>query len=160
MVFTRSEVWVTLAVIIPMGLMARIRDNRRAFYAGLAVSCLGLTIVAIACWAWRQGGVDAFGFMVAIGIGLYLPYIAVHATLFERFIALTRDRANLGFLMYLADTAGYLAVCVVMLTRGRLMTADGVLPLFLDAGLTIAVLGIGTLVLAGGWMHRGHKQVG
>lgn len=40
------------------------------------------------------------------------------------------------------------------------MTADGVLPLFLDAGLTIAVLGIGALVLAGGWMHRGHKQVG
>jgi hypothetical protein len=160
MVFTRSEVWVTLAVIIPMGLMARIRDNRRAFYAGLAVSCLGLAMVAIACWVWRQGGVDAFGFMVAMGIGLYLPYIAVHATLFERFIALTRDRANLGFLMYLADTAGYLAVCVVMLIRGRLMTADGVLPLFLDAGLTIAVLGIGALVLAGGWMHRGHKQVG
>lgn len=118
MVFTRSEVWVTLAVIIPMGLMARIRDNRRAFYAGLAVSCLGLAMVAIACWVWRQGGIDAFGFMVAMGIGLYLPYIAVHATLFERFIALTRDRANLGFLMYLADTAGYLAVCVVMLTRG------------------------------------------
>jgi len=91
---------------------------------------------------------------------LYLPYIAVHATLFERFIALTRDRANLGFLMYLADTGGYLAVCVVMLTRGRLMTADGVLPLFLDAGLTIAVLGIGALVLAGGWMHRGDKKVG
>ncbi|MFZ4818034.1 MAG: DUF5690 family protein [Limisphaerales bacterium] len=160
MVFTRSEVWVTLAVIIPMGLMARIGDNRRAFYAGLAVSCLGLAIVAIACWAWRQGGIDAFGFMVAVGIGLYLPYIAVHATLFERFIALTRDRANLGFLMYLADTAGYLAVCVVMLTRGRLMTADGVLPLFLDAGLTIAVLGIGALVLAGGWMHRAHKHTG
>jgi len=160
MVFTRSEVWVTLAVIIPMGLMARIRDNRRAFYAGLAVSCLGLAIVAGACLAWRHGGIEAFGFMVAVGIGLYLPYIAVHATLFERFIALTRDRANLGFLMYLADTGGYLAVCVVMLTRGRLMTADGVLPLFLDAGLTIAVLGIGALVLAGGWMHRGDKKVG
>jgi hypothetical protein len=160
MVFTRSEVWVTLAVIIPMGLMARIRDNRRAFYAGLAVSCLGLAIVAAACLAWRRGGIEAFGFMVAVGIGLYLPYIAVHATLFERFIALTRDRANLGFLMYLADTAGYLAVCVVMLTRGRLMTADGVLPLFLDAGLTIAVLGIGALVLAGGWMHRAHKHTG
>jgi len=160
MVFTRSEVWVTLAVIIPMGLMARIRDNRRAFYAGLAVSCLGLAIVAAACLAWRRGGIEAFGFMVAVGIGLYLPYIAVHATLFERFIALTRDRANLGFLMYLADTGGYLAVCVVMLTRGRLMTADGVLPLFLDAGLTIAILGIGALVLAGGWMHRGDKMVG
>jgi len=160
LVFTRSVVWVTLAVIIPMGLMARIRDNRRAFYAGLAVSCLGLAIVAAACLAWRRGGIEAFGFMVAVGIGLYLPYIAVHATLFERFIALTRDRANLGFLMYLADTGGYLAVCVVMLTRGRLMTADGVLPLFLDAGLTIAILGIGALVLAGGWMHRGDKKVG
>jgi hypothetical protein len=40
------------------------------------------------------------------------------------------------------------------------MTVEGVLPLFLDAGLTIAVVGIGALVLAGGWMHRSHQQKG
>jgi len=87
--------------------------------------------------------------MVLVGTGLYLPYVAVHATVFERLIALTRDRANLGFLMYLADSAGYLGVCGVMLARRASLTGDAVLPLFLDAGIWVAVAGIAALVLAG-----------
>jgi hypothetical protein len=115
----------------------------------LALSCLGLAAVAAACLAWPRGGLDPFAFMVLVGTGLYLPYVAVHATVFERLIALTRDRANLGFLMYLADSAGYLGVCGVMLARRASLTGDAVLPLFLDAGIWIAVAGIAALVLAG-----------
>jgi hypothetical protein len=123
-VFTRSELWV-------------------------ALSCLGLAAVAAACLAWPRGGLDPFAFMVLVGTGLYLPYVAVHATVFERLIALTRDRANLGFLMYLADSAGYLGVCGVMLARRASLTGDAVLPLFLDAGIWVAVAGIAALVFAG-----------
>jgi len=148
-VFTRSELWVALTVLVPMVVLARVGDNRRAFRAGLALSCLGLAAVAAACLAWPRGGLDPFAFMVLVGTGLYLPYVAVHATVFERLIALTRDRANLGFLMYLADSAGYLGVCGVMLARRASLTGDAVLPLFLDAGIWVAVAGIAALVFAG-----------
>ena len=53
--------------------------------------------------------------MVLHGLGLYLPYVAVHTTIFERLIAMTRDRGNIGYLMYLADAFGYLGYVVVML---------------------------------------------
>ena len=46
--------------------------------------------------------------MVLTGPGLHLPHVLVHTTLFERLMAVTRDGGNLGFLMYLADSAGYL----------------------------------------------------
>ena len=52
--------------------------------------------------------------MVLMGLGLYLPYVAIHTTVFERLIAMTRERGNLGFLMYLADAVGYLGYAVVM----------------------------------------------
>jgi len=146
--FTRSESWVAIAVLVPMAFLARIRDNRRAFDAGLTLSCLGLAAVALSCWAWRWGALSPFSFMVLIGAGLYLPYVAVHATIFERWIALTRDRANLGFLMYLADSAGYLGVCGVMLTRGRALTEQAVLNLFLEAGLGVSIVGIAAFALA------------
>ncbi|MEN9776460.1 MAG: hypothetical protein RJB04_215 [Verrucomicrobiota bacterium] len=155
-VFTRSEFWVALGVLIPMGLLSRIADNRRAFLTGLALSCLGLSMVLAASLLWRWKAIGAFAFMVSIGVGLYLPYIAVHATLFERLIAITRHRANLGFLMYVADTAGYLGVCGVLLTRGFLATGDGFLPLFLDGSLMISSLAILALVLAGIWMQHRH----
>jgi hypothetical protein len=62
----------------------------------------------------------------------------MHTTIFERFIALTRERGNLGFLMYLADAIGYLGYVGVMLARGLfpgrehfldffVMTASGLL---------------------------------
>ena len=47
--------------------------------------------------------------LLLVGLGLYLPYVAFHTTIFERLIALTRERANVGFLMYLADSLGYFA---------------------------------------------------
>ena len=56
--------------------------------------------------------------------GIYLPYVAVHTTLFERLVALTRDRGNLGFLLYLADSFGYLGYVAVMFGRGALGAGD------------------------------------
>lgn len=153
-VFARTEAWVALAVLIPVGLIARIIDNRKAFIRGLTVSCLGLGMVASACVAHRWLPIPPFGFMVIVGAGLYLPYIAVHATVFERMIAMTRERANLGFLMYLADTAGYLGVCTVMFTRSQVLTGESILPVFRDGGLVVSIIGIAALVLAGYRMNR------
>jgi len=132
-----------------MVFLARMRGNLGAFRSGLVLSCVGLATVLGACLAWRGGGLDPFIFMVMVGTGLYLPYVAVHATVFERLIALTRDRANLGFLMYLADSAGYLGVCGVMLARQGSLAGDAVLPLFLEAGIWIAVAGIAAFTIAG-----------
>lgn len=67
--------------------------------------------------------------MVLIGAGLYLPYVAVHTTIFERLIALTRDRGNMGFLMYVVDSLGYLGYVAVLFVPKRVLigaeTADG-----------------------------------
>jgi hypothetical protein len=58
-----------------------------------------------------------FEFMVLLGFGMYLPYVAVHTTVFERLLAMTRQRGNLGYLMYLADSMGYLGYAALMVGR-------------------------------------------
>jgi len=58
--------------------------------------------------------------MVGLGFGLYLPYVAVHTTVFERLLAMTRDKGTITYLMYLADSFGYLGYVAVMLLRGWL----------------------------------------
>jgi hypothetical protein len=55
--------------------------------------------------------------MVLLGLGLYLPYVALHTTLFERLLGMTRERGNIGFLMYVVDSVGYLGYVAVMLLR-------------------------------------------
>ena len=114
-VFTTSEIVVALMVMVANGLCFLIKDNRRAFFAGLAIGGFGTALIVASVAGLHYGLLDGFAFMVLVGIGLYLPYVAIHTTIFERLIAMTRDRGNLGYLMYLADSFGYLGYPVFML---------------------------------------------
>lgn len=148
-VFTRSELWVTLGVVAANGAAVCMTDNRRALSASLATGMAGLALVALALMAQAAGQLAAFPFMVLLGLGLYLPYVAVHTTVFERLIALTRDRGNLGYLMYLADATGYLGYVGVMLLRESVNTGTGFLDFFRTTAWIVA--GAGSLGLAGAW---------
>ncbi|MFM7102941.1 MAG: DUF5690 family protein, partial [Verrucomicrobiota bacterium] len=127
--------------------------NRRAFLASLAISAGGLVLLALALAAQRAGHLGALPFMVLFGLGLYLPYVAVHTTVFERLIALTRDRGNVGHLMYLADSVGYLGYVAVMLARRQGLGRDDLWPTFqvlsgAGAGMALGCFALAALFLA------------
>ncbi len=150
-VFTRSEILVMLGVVAATGFVVLIRNNRRAFFTAMGMALLGFAMAGIALLGWRGGWLDGFAFMVLIGLGLYLPYVAVHTTIFERLLALTGDKGNLGFLMYLADSFGYLGYVAVMLGRSVVPTDQSFLMFFVSlAGITV-VIAVGFLV--GSWMY-------
>jgi len=151
MVFARSEIYVTFGVVVINGFAVLIRDNRRAFLTAIAASAAGFCLVFLALVGLKQGWLNGFQFMVFIGMGLYLPYVAVHTTIFERLIAMTGARGNIGFLMYLADSFGYLGYVAVMLARGSSRSGE----VFLDFFVTISwvVAGISVALLIGCWIY-------
>lgn len=120
--FSYSEIWVGLAVTLINGAAVLVSNNYRAFQLALATCIFGFAILLSATIAQQAESVSPFAFMVLIGVGLYLPYVAIHTTIFERLIAMTRDKGNLVFLMYLADAIGYLGYVGVMLARNTLQT--------------------------------------
>ena len=144
-IFTRSEFWVGLTVVIANGALFLMRDNRRAFLTSLLLSLAGLLLALGAVFAWQAEWIRPFSFMVLLGVGMYIPYVAVHTTVFERLIALTREKGNIGFLMYLADATGYLGYCIVMMARSRFDTSADFLPFFLQ--LSTWILAIASLCL-------------
>ena len=115
--FARSEGLVALVVLVANGMSVLIVDNRRAFFASLGVALSGGVLMLAALAGLSQSWLDGFTFMVLVGAGLYLPYVAVHTTIFERLIAMTRERGNLGFLMYVADSVGYLGYAALLIAR-------------------------------------------
>lgn len=150
-VFAQSELFVALGVAGLCGMAVLIRENRRAFALALGLSLGGLALVGVALAGYTAGLLGGFTLMVLLGLGLYLPYVAVHTTLFERLIAMTRDRGNLGYLLYLADAFGYLGYVAVMLTRAL----GGAPQNFLDFFLTLswAVAGGAFALLALCWLY-------
>jgi hypothetical protein len=59
--------------------------------------------------------------------------VAIHTTMFERLLAMTRERGNIGFLMYVADSVGYLGYALVMLLRGSTSNGDDFVQFFTRA---------------------------
>ena len=139
--FARSEFWVALAVLLVNGAAVLVRDNRRAFIASLLLCALGVIALAGALAAQGAGRIGPFTFMVLLGLGLYVSYVAMHTTVFERLLAMTRERANLGFLMYLVDSFGYLGVVAVMIAKNLGLVHDGALDLVRQAGWITCVTG-------------------
>ena len=106
--FTYSESLVAVRVLVNNGGAVLIRDNHKALLASLGTCGLGLALIAATLMARDGRAAGGFAFMVLIGLGLYLPYVAMHTTVFERLLGTTRERGNIGFLMTFADSVGYL----------------------------------------------------
>jgi hypothetical protein len=147
-IFAQSETLIALCVVVVSGLTVLISNNRTAFFTSLGVSIAGLLLVVGAVVSLRSGGLSPFAFMVLAGLGLYLPYVAIHTTIFERLIAMTRDRGNIGYLMYLADSFAYLGYVVVMLARNFARAPGSFVDFFVAAAWTVSLAAIVAVALA------------
>lgn len=152
--FTRSEMAVAFGVLAINGSLVLVRDSRLAFFLSLAVCLLGGVLMLGALAGWLAGRLSGMPFMVLIGLGLYLPYVAMHTTVFERLLAMTRDRGNVGFLMYLADSFGYLGYVAVMLARNLVPAQSRFLDFFLAVCLWEIVIATGGFVAAWWYFAR------
>jgi len=151
--YSFSELIVAIAVTALLGAVVIIRDNRRAFLTGLGLAIAGCGILAVALLLRSVGTATPFVFMVLGGIGLYLPYIAVHTVVFERLIAMTRERGTIGYFMYVVDSIGYLGYVAVLLGRNLFGAPDDFLGAFLTLNWIIAISCVVLLALC--WIAFG-----
>jgi hypothetical protein len=147
-VFTTTELWVSVVVLLVNGSLVMMRNNRLAFYTSLGICAVGLAWLLAVVLGRRAGMVDPFAYVVMIGLGLYLPYVAIHTTVFERLLATTRDKGTSSYLLYLADSFGCLGYVAVLLGKGSLSKQGDLLGLFENAALLAGVLGLALLAVS------------
>jgi hypothetical protein len=150
--FSTTEIIIAFAVLIVMGALTLVKDNRRAFQVGMALSAGGLVIVILSLLGLQFGILNPYLFMVLIGFGLYVPYIAIHATVLERLVALIREPATIGYLMYLADAISYAMLVGLLLFKsfGRTDSVS-ILPFFIAVSWIVALI---SLLMIGPTLHQ------
>ena len=116
-VFTATEIPITLIVLVLIGSMILIKNNRRAFVITQYIIIAGFLIAGISSFLFIQGILGPFIWMTLVGLGLYIGYIPFNCILFDRMIATFRISGNVGFLIYLADSFGYLGSVSVILLK-------------------------------------------
>lgn len=157
-IFTISETLVMFVAIAINAAAVLIANNRAAFFTALSTITLGFGLIGVATLLFIQGWISGFAFMVTLGVGAYVPYVAFHTTVFERLIALFRDRANIGYLMYLADAFGYLGYVAVLVLRNFVPLEVDFLRMTIWTSLCVS--GVSLILAIGAILYFKHKADG
>ena len=153
-VFAKTELIAAIVVTFLSGLAFFIRKNLTALLAVMSLMTAGFLFIGAAVYLQRAGNIGPFMFTVACAVGLYIPYVAFHTTIFERLVAASGKVANLGFLMYLADSIGYLGYAGLVVAKSKLPQAEQALPQFRQLAIWTVSLSIAALVFCMFYFRR------
>ncbi len=147
-IFTASELPVAALALIALGLIMVVRDNRRALIVIHLVIIAGLLLLGGSTLAFQAGEIGPVVWMILSGAGLYMVYTPFNAMLFDRMIAFSGRIGTAGFLIYLADSAGYVGSCALLLWRNFGLVELDWLQVFTAAIYATSSIGTGLVMLS------------
>lgn len=141
-VFTASEGPVAVLSLMVMAVLIAVKNNGRALLFMHGVILSGFAILGASTLAYQQGLLSPIAWMIAGGAGLYLAYTPFNAMLFDRMIAYSGTVATAGFLIYVADSTGYLGSVALLLFRNFGAVDLPWLPFFVAAAYATSLTGL------------------
>lgn len=116
-ILTTAELPIALMALGFTGALALIKNNRTALWVNHGILMSGAVLLAGATWFFRASGGGPVTWMILSGMAIFFPYILFNGVIFERLLAVFREKGNVGFLIYIADSFGYLGSVLVLLWR-------------------------------------------
>ncbi|MDN4013419.1 DUF5690 family protein [Chryseobacterium gambrini] len=116
-VFTLTEIPIAVMVLLILGFMVKIKNNRKAFAWYHYLLFGGILTVGFSTFLFESTVISPFLWMVLSGFGMYLCYIPFNGIYFDRMIAAFNIKGNVGFLIYLVDSFGYLGSVLILLYK-------------------------------------------
>ena len=116
-IFTLSELPVAAIVLVGLAALMGVKDNRRAVMFNIGFVALGFVLLGAATLAFQLHVLSPVWWMILAGAGLYMGYTPFNAMLFDRMIAATGKVGTAGFLIYVADSCGYVGSISLLLVK-------------------------------------------
>ena len=114
---TQTEIPITLFLLVLMSCLVLVKNNKTAFFLNIWIILAGFATAILGTLGFQAGVVSPFYWMVLVGTGVYMSYIPFNSLLFDRMIATFKTAGNVGFLMYLVDSFGYLGSSLVLVSK-------------------------------------------
>ncbi len=156
--FTKTEIPASLLVLFLMSLLVYVKRNIRAFMINHFLIVLGFALSLSATLLFMYNQLSAFGWMTISGIGLYMGYVPFNCMLFERLIATFRYASTAGFIIYVADSFGYLGSDVILLIKNFSKVNISYSDFFVKMILPISVLGIGLTIFSSIYFRKKYQR--
>jgi MFS family permease len=148
-IFSESELPVAIIALVGMAAVIVVRDNRRALMVIHLMVAGGFALLGLATLAFQAHLISPLAWMILGGSGLYVAYNPVNAILFDRLVAVSGRTANAGFLIYVADSSGYMGSVALLLWRNFSQASMDWLGFFTLGAYVTAIAGCIATLCAG-----------
>ena len=157
-VFTRSELPASLIVLLLMSLLILIKNNIYALLINHLVIITGFMLALVCTFLYVNQQISPFWWMTLTGVGLYMGYVPFNCMLFERLIASFKYVSNAGFIIYVADSFGYLGSDLVLLVKNFINLGISWTDFFIRIVLIASVVGLVLVILSAMYFRKKHKS--
>lgn len=157
-IYTATEIPVSISVLIIMGAVMLIRNNKRALMINHLIIIAGMVLIGVSTFCFEQQMITAPLWMMLVGLGLYLGYVPFNSIFFDRLLAAFQYAGTVGFIMYLADAFGYLGSVGMLFFKEFSQRNVSWLEFFITAGYGLSLAG--TILIVGSmlYFHRKHLR--
>ncbi|MCA6067206.1 DUF5690 family protein [Chryseobacterium sp. RG1] len=116
-IFTLTEIPIAVMVLLILSGMVKVKNNKKAFKYYHYILFAGILTVGFSTYLFQNGVISPFFWMVLSGFGMYICYIPFNGIYFDRMIAAFEIKGNVGFLIYVVDSFGYLGSVLILLYK-------------------------------------------
>ncbi|MFI2743301.1 DUF5690 family protein [Zhouia sp. PK063] len=141
-IYTLSELPIAILVLISLSFLGVIKQNYKAFITYHFVLIIGVLLTGLATILYQLHFISPVFWMISIGFGLYVCYVPFNCIFFDRMIAAFKIKGNSGFLIYIADSFGYLGSILVMFYRNFGQATISWLHFFIYGTYVICIIGL------------------
>jgi MFS family permease len=140
-IYTGIDSIISVIVLVGMSLLILVKKNLKAFTIIHLFIIGGCLLVGTATLLFSLKIIGPVSWMTMAGLGLYMGYVPYNAIFFDRMIATFNYRSNVGFIMYIADSMGYLGSVSILFIKelGRPTISWGTF--FKEGVMVVAVVG-------------------
>ena len=157
-IFTKTEVPISLAVLLIISLLVLVKNNVKALMINHYLIIIGFTIMLVTTLLFSRAVISPVDWVVVVGLGLYMAYVPFNCVIFERFMAVFKHPGNAGFLMYVADSFGYLGSMGFLFYKELAGFKNASWTVFFQSTLLVtSLVGICITLIAAVYFYRKHR---
>lgn len=141
-IYSLSELPIAITVLIILAIIGSISNNKKAFKYYHVTLLVGCILVLLTTLGFQVGIVNPVVWMIVSGFGMYICYVPFNGLYFDRMISTLKINGNVGFLIYIADSFGYLGSVIILLYKNFGYKSLSWLGFFIYLLYILAFLGI------------------
>ena len=158
-IFSKTETPITLVILVLIGSMVMIRNSYKALITAHIFIGIGFLLAGLSTIAFINQSLVPLWWMMIVGLGLYMVYIPFNAVFFERLIATFRYAGNVGFLIYLADSFGYVGSVGVLFSKEIFKVQLNWVTFFSNSVIALSAVGLILTLFSAIYFARKYKAM-